>query len=677
MSRFFFLCCLFITLSATHSAAQALLSGKVLSQKDQQAIVGANVFIANSTIGTITESDGTFQLDNIPSGPIKLVVSYLGYESYITSREIKAGQQYNVEVRLRPTAIDLDAVEVISLNERKRNRYIKTFMHAFFGKTKNARDCQLLNPDAISLTPGKGGDFTATANELLEIENLALGYKVFFLLSHFSKEGQAVSYSGKPLFHPLEPQDEKQFAQWQRNRALTYNGSIRHFLQSLFQNNLAADGFEVYLARLNADNNFTILGPAAPDKIITNTSNDSKKNLSLNTFLQVIYRNEEDKISRVVSRDNISGATSLGQAAEADMINQEKNNLKGSSGNNSQVSFLFTRTSRVEFHQNGFFTKPEHIKEYGYWGYEGVADLLPLEYKVSKPETSSPLHHLLGFELSDLRIPFDEIQKGGPPKDGIPSIDRPKFLNREDVSFLKESDRVLGVEVNGITKAYPIKILNYHEIVNDQFAEQAIAITYCPLCGSGIAFDTGNPQDQRTFGVSGLLYNSDVLLYDRQTGSLWSQIMMEAISGPASGQKLQFIPTENTTWEAWKAAHPNTLVLSTNTGYKRDYNSEPYTAYEQNDQLMFPVSKKSNQLKNKDYIIGIEVNGHYKAYPFNVLKKKESEINDEFQHQQLHIQYDKKNETAKVLDEKGMIYPAVVMYWFAWYAFHPETEVFK
>ena len=187
MARFFFLCCLFITLSATHSVAQALLSGKVLSQKEQQAIVGANVFIANSTIGTITESDGTFQLDNIPSGPIKLVVSYLGYESYITSREIKAGQQYNVEVQLRPTAIDLDAVEVISLNERKRNRYIKTFTHAFFGKTKNARDCQLLNPDAISLTPGKGGNFTATANELLEIENLALGYKVFFFIESFFK----------------------------------------------------------------------------------------------------------------------------------------------------------------------------------------------------------------------------------------------------------------------------------------------------------------------------------------------------------------------------------------------------------------------------------------------------------------------------------------------------------
>lgn len=677
MSRFFSLCCLCIALSATHSTAQALLSGKVLSQKDQQAIIGANVFIANSTIGTTTESDGTFQLANIPPGPIKLVVSYLGYENYITSREIKAGQQYNVEVRLRPTAIKLDAVEVVSLNERKRNRYIKTFTHAFLGKTKNARDCQLLNPHVVTITPGKGGNFTATANELLEIENLALGYKVFFLLSHFSKEGQAISYSGKPLFHPLEPQDKKQLAKWQRNRALTYNGSIRHFLQSLFQDNLAADGFEIYLARLNADNNFTTVRALDPDEILTATNNDSKKNLNLNTFLQVIYRNEEDKISKVVSRDNVSGATNLGQDAEADMINQEKNSLKGSGGNNSQVSFLFARTSRVEFHQNGFFTKPEHIKEYGYWGYEGVADLLPREYKADKPEKLVPSQKLLGFELSNLRIPFDEIKKGGPPKDGIPSIDHPKFLKPEAVSFLKENDRILGVEVNGIAKAYPVKILNYHEIVNDQFGKQAIAVTYCPLCGSGITFDAGNQQDKRTFGVSGLLYNSDVLLYDRQTESLWSQIMMEAISGTASGQMLQFIATENTTWETWKTAHPNTLVLSTDTGYNRDYNDEPYLAYEQNDQLMFPVSNKSDQLKNKDYIIGVEINGHYKAYPFKILKKKESEIIDEFQHQQLHIQYDKKTETARILDEKGVKYPAVVMYWFAWYAFHPKTEVFK
>ena len=130
-----------------------------------------------------------------------------------------------------------------------------------------------------------------------------------------------------------------------------------------------------------------------------------------------------------------------------------------------------------------------------------------------------------GFDLSNASIPVDEIKDGGPPKDGIPAIDQPEFKKASAVQ-LDEQTRVMGVKVNEVAKAYPVPIMNYHEIVNDMFAGRPVVVTYCPLCGSGIAFDAAIDGERKTFGVSGLLYNSDVLLYDRQTESLWSQIMM-------------------------------------------------------------------------------------------------------------------------------------------------------
>jgi hypothetical protein len=154
-----------------------------------------------------------------------------------------------------------------------------------------------------------------------------------------------------------------------------------------------------------------------------------------------------------------------------------------------------------------------------------------------------------GFNLESTSIPMDEIRRGGPPRDGIPSIDNPIFVSAGEAKYPDDSDRDLGVAINNLAKAYPIGIMNYHEIVNDYFNSTAVVVTYCPLCGSGIAFYSKVEDKTHTFGVSGLLYNSDVILYDRETESLWSQLMHEAVSGPLKGSKLRIIPTANTTWQ--------------------------------------------------------------------------------------------------------------------------------
>ena len=141
-----------------------------------------------------------------------------------------------------------------------------------------------------------------------------------------------------------------------------------------------------------------------------------------------------------------------------------------------------------------------------------------------------------GFALDNSLIPPSEIHSGGPPRDGIPSIDKPKFITTTQATFMRAKDRVVSVEIGKETRAYPLRILVWHEIVNDHIGNMDIVVTYCPLCGTAMVFNRNNTGKTRTFGVSGLLYNSDMLMYDRETKSLWSQLMMQAISGPATGE---------------------------------------------------------------------------------------------------------------------------------------------
>ncbi len=189
-------------------------------------------------------------------------------------------------------------------------------------------------------------------------------------------------------------------------------------------------------------------------------------------------------------------------------------------------------------------------------------------------------HTMNGFDVSQAEVPVSEIHRGGPPRDGIPALTDPEFVASDQAPWLDADDRVLGVHRNGIAKAYPLGIMNYHEVVNDLFAGEPVAVTYCPLCFSGLAFRAEEPDGTRLLlGVSGLLYNSAVLLYDQRSESLWSQIAASAISGPRRGETLETVPLANTTWEAWRNEHPETVVLSRNTDYSRNYDRDPYAEY--------------------------------------------------------------------------------------------------
>ena len=277
-----------------------------------------------------------------------------------------------------------------------------------------------------------------------------------------------------------------------------------------------------------------------------------------------------------------------------------------------------------------------------------------------------------GFDLSNSIIDVSKIIAGGPPRDGIPAINNPSFISARAVDFLDDEDMVIGLVDGEKARVYPIRILIWHEIVNDNFLGLEIAVTYCPLCGTSMVFDRNVAGIKRTFGVSGLLYNSDVLLFDRQTKSLWSQLGMQAISGPSVGKKLTWLPSTISTWAAWKAIHPFSEVLSTETGFVRDYSKNAYSFYFSSPKTMFPVPKYRDELEQKEFIVGIIINGIAKAYPIEKLELK-GKFTDVIAGKKVVVEYKRESKTPTFVDADGEVISSVVSYWFAWQAFYPNT----
>jgi hypothetical protein len=184
-------------------------------------------------------------------------------------------------------------------------------------------------------------------------------------------------------------------------------------------------------------------------------------------------------------------------------------------------------------------------------------------------------------------VDVDEIVSGGPPPDGIPAIDEPKFVAPDEVTTLADQEPVVAFELDGDARAYPLEVLMWHEIVNDTVAGVPVAVTYCPLCNTAVVFDRRLGDRVLDFGTSGRLYNSALVMYDRQTESLWAHFTAQSLAGVLAGQELATYPAQIVSWGSWRAAHPDGLVLSRDTGYTRDYGTNPYLGYDDVDQQPF------------------------------------------------------------------------------------------
>lgn len=303
-----------------------------------------------------------------------------------------------------------------------------------------------------------------------------------------------------------------------------------------------------------------------------------------------------------------------------------------------------------------------------------------------------------------------KIVSGGPPKDGIPSLDNPKFESiKEANKWLKEDDFGIGVYFNNIPKFYPYRIMVRHEIVNDFFKNKPVVVSYCPLCATGIVYQRNLGNAVLDFGVSGKLYNSNLLMYDRQTQSFWSQILGKALFGNLTGSNLERIDSSIVKYSEWKKLNQDTIVLSIKTGFPFSYNLDPYKDnnydYYTNDEIWYRVDNVDNRLKPKEMVFGVDFNSVFKAYKSEDIKKNvvlndknivvfyNSETNQAnfYLNDGMTFKYD----NGKILDNFGnkwgfeglaldgnikgetlkKIIP-IYSFWFSWSAFHPDTELY-
>lgn len=203
-----------------------------------------------------------------------------------------------------------------------------------------------------------------------------------------------------------------------------------------------------------------------------------------------------------------------------------------------------------------------------------------------------------------------QVKDGGVGKDGIRSIDSPVIVEGSFANFLKEEELILGLKYGNTVIAYPHKILNYHEIINHSINDFSFAISYCPLTGTGVLFDRKIDNSITTFGVSGLLFNSNLILYDRATDSMWPQMMLQSVKGENRGKESPFYQLIETTWGIWKKWYPESKVMSFSENVGTDYDKYPYGDYRTNDNyLLFSVPTKLKNIPNKERILGVRLNG--------------------------------------------------------------------
>ena len=239
---------------------------------------------------------------------------------------------------------------------------------------------------------------------------------------------------------------------------------------------------------------------------------------------------------------------------------------------------------------------------------------------------SPPSELTLGWrtDFSRHSVPFSEIRSGGPGKDGIPAIDHPHFAPADRIDFLRPREPVIELTLRGETRGYPLQILIWHEIANDDIGGAPVAVTFCPLCNTAIAFDRRVGRKTLDFGVSGNLRNSDLIMYDRQTESWWQQFGGEAIAGSYTGTRLRQLPARIVAWADFRRRHPNDLVLSRQTGYERPYGQNPYVGYDDVSQPpFFPAAHSGDhRLAPKERVVFLELGRDAAVIPFSALARR-------------------------------------------------------
>ena len=334
-----------------------------------------------------------------------------------------------------------------------------------------------------------------------------------------------------------------------------------------------------------------------------------------NTGAKTLYSIEAD----VPISDFLKLATTSDENTITTLVDKIDKNWKERYEIMALETLYFSNDSRVRLALRKLLekkTQKEIVRNYDktfqyIWNKEPTYTENYFEFKAKLHQAIDPKFYTYFSGRADQsNIRLDEVRWGGVLQDGIPPLRQPQMLTAAEATYLNEDDVVFGIEINGDVRAYPKRILAWHEMFVDTVGDIPVAGVYCTLCGTVILYKTEHKGINYELGTSGFLYRSNKLMYDKKTQSLWSTLEGEPVIGPLTnkGIQLDFLSVVTTTWGAWKDLHPNTTVLSLNTGHRRDYGEGvAYKSYFGTDDLMFTIPKIDTSLKNKDEILSVRL----------------------------------------------------------------------
>ncbi len=371
----------FFMLGATAFSQQAVIStktaisGKITDYSSRRPLQAANIFLAGTTIGTSSDSTGSFTLANVPFGTHELIVSYVGYEVKNIPLRITEAKDMTMNFRMKRKIIKVPEIAVSASEVKDWQKNFKKFKELFLGTSQNAAECEFQNPEVLDFIPQKGSTpFQAFAKEPLILDNKALGYRVYYLLSNFEAKHTYVQYYGKAAFYELEPTTRKQEIKWQKNRLETYRGSMKHFMASLYDNTLKKEGYLAYqLPHFpQPGEEHTINKKDLRTKNVLSPGElDFEKKLRFQNYIEVINAKEMEPDEYIKYRIDI----------DPELINASFDMRQQAEQAQNQRSLIALKEYEVIVDSVGNIDKPLAVDVYGYWSWERIAEMMPTNYE--------------------------------------------------------------------------------------------------------------------------------------------------------------------------------------------------------------------------------------------------------------------------------------------------------
>lgn len=341
---------------------RATVSGRVTDAATREALPNVNVFLAGTSLGVATDRDGRFEIKHVPFAAHELVVSMVGYRRQAISLRIFEPRVHTVDVALQPAAIETQTVEVVAKDPKEWREHLERFEEEFFGETQNAEHCVILNPEVLDFKV-TGKVFEVAFHVPILIENRALGYRIEFFIEEFRVEDYSLQYRAKTRFEELTPRDEEERDRWREQRRRAYYGSKTHFLKALAQGRTKEEGFEVSLVPnvrpLSREYQASKMS-VDPQNYILGTEFEFQKRLKFPNYLEIIYTRERAEANFQRMFDS---PTPLAER---------------------QISWITMNRLTALFTTDGQLLDNYALKVYGYWAFERIAELLPMDYDPTK-----------------------------------------------------------------------------------------------------------------------------------------------------------------------------------------------------------------------------------------------------------------------------------------------------